>query len=180
MWLFVPLAIVDSALPVLLQTKRNNPEAFRPRYQLVLMSVLGIGVAAAVVLGIFAPWIVNLLYGEAYARAAGVLRIVAWVGIFSNMGSARGIWIQAEGKQSTIKYISLISAVASILLSILLIPSLGLIGAAIACVGGFVVSGLGAPLMMKSTRPFVGLYFGSFRTLTQYLNNAIKNRKFGA
>jgi len=180
MWLFVPLAIVDSALPVLLQTKRNNPEAFRPRYQLVLMLVLGIGVAAAVVLGIFAPWIVNLLYGEAYAPAAGVLRIVAWVGIFSNMGSARGIWIQAEGKQSTIKYISLISAVASILLSILLIPSLGLIGAAIACVGGFVVSGLGAPLMMKSTRPFVGLYFGSFRTLTQYLNNAIKNRKFGA
>ena len=144
------------------------------------MAVLGIGVAAAVVLGICAPWIVNLLYNEAYAPAAGVLRIVAWVGIFSNMGSARGIWIQAEGKQSAVKHISLISAIASILLSILLIPPYGLMGAAVACLGGFVISGLGAPLMIKSTQPFVGLYFGSFRTLAQYIGNAIKNRKFGA
>ncbi|MEA4870607.1 MAG: flippase [Christensenella sp.] len=180
MWLFVPLAIVDSALPVLLQTKRNHPEAFYPRYQLMLMAVLSIGIAAGLGLSLLAPWVVNLLYGEAYASAAGVLRIVAWLGVFSNIGSGRSIWIQAEGRQSAVKYISLITAITSILLSILLIPLLGLTGAAIACVGGFVVSAFVAPLMVRSARPFVGLYFGSFRTLTQYLRSAMKNRKFGA
>ena len=177
MWLFVPLAIVDSALPVLLQTKKNNPEAFYPRYQLTQMAVFGISVAAGIGLSILAPWVVNLLYGEAYAPAAGVLRIVAWLGVFSNIGSGRSIWIQAEGKQSVVKYISLITAIASILFSIALIPPFGLTGAAIACVGGFVVSAFVAPLMVKNARPFVPLYFGSFQTLVNYLTNAIRNLK---
>ncbi len=179
MWLFVPLAILDSALPVLLQTKKNNPEAFRPRYQITLMAVLGIGIAAAVVLFILAPWIVNLLYGPGYADAAGVLRIIAWIGILSNVGSARNIWIQAEGQQSAVKYITFITAGASILLSVLLIPIYGLNGAAFACVGGFIVSSFGAALMLKSTRPFVGLYFDSFHTLAQYTRNFLNNRKAG-
>ena len=179
MWLFVPLAIVDSALPVLLQTKRNNPEAFYPRYQITQMAVFGISMAAGIGLSILAPWVVTLLYGEAYAPAAAVLRIIAWLGVFSNIGSGRSIWIQAEGKQSAVKYISLITAVASILLSVLLIPPFGLIGAAVACVGGFVVSAFVAPMMMKNTRSFVTLYFGSFRTLMNYIKNAINNRSAG-
>jgi O-antigen/teichoic acid export membrane protein len=179
MWLFVPLAIVDSALPVLLKTKQDNPEAFRPRYQLTLMAVLGVGLAAGVALCVLAPWVVNLLYGEAYAPAAGVLRIIAWIGILSNVGSARNIWIQAEGKQNAVKYIAFMTAGVSILLSILLIPPLGLTGAAIACVGGFLVSSFGASAALRSTRPFVTLYFGSFQTLFQYARNYLNNRKAG-
>ena len=54
-----------------------------------------------------------------------------------------------------------------------------LIGAAVACVGGFVVSAFVAPMMMKNTRSFVTLYFGSFRTLMNYIKNAINNRSAG-
>jgi len=179
MWLFVPLAIVDSAFPVLLQTKKNNPEAFRPRYQLMLMAVLGIGVCAGIFLCVFAPWVVNLLYGAEYAPGADVLRIIAWIGIFSNVGSARNIWIQAESKQSSVKYISLFSAVASIALSVILIPVFGLSGAAIACVASFLVSSFGATWALKNTRPFVTLYFESFRTLYQAGRNYLQNRKSG-
>ncbi len=179
MWLFVPLAIVDSAFPVLLQTKQNNPEAFRPRYQLMLMAVLGIGVCAGIGLCALAPWVVNLLYGAEYAPAANVLRIIAWIGILSNVGSARNIWIQAESRQSAVKYLSLISAIVSIALSVALIPIYGLTGAAIACVGGFVVSSFGATWALKSTRPFVKLYFGSFRTLSQAGRKYLRDRKDG-
>lgn len=167
-WLFVPHAMIDSALPVLLQTKKTKPEAFAPRYQLLLMAILGIGIAAGAGLNLLAPWIVNLLYGADYAPAAVVLRIIAWIGIFSNIGSARNIWIQAEGKQSAVKYITFITAAASILLSVVLIPLYGLNGAAFACVGGFLVSSFGAALALRSTRPFVALYFESFGTLAAY------------
>ncbi len=180
MWLFVPLAIVDSAFPVLLQTKKNNPEAFRPRYQLMLMAVLGIGVCAGIGLSILAPWIINLLYGPDYAPGADVLRIVAWIGILSNVGSARNIWIQAESKQSSVKYISLLSAIASIVLSVILIPIFGLNGAAIACVVSFLVSSFVATWALKSTRPFVSLYLGSFGTLYQAVRNYLRNSKAGA
>ena len=176
MWLFVPLALIDSSLPVLLQVRREHPDAFRPRYQLMLMAVLGIGVAAGIGLCVLAPWVVNLLYGVQYAGAANVLRLVAWVGIFSNIGSARNVYIQAEGKQSAIKYISLITAIATIGFSALFIPLWGLYGAAVACIGSFIVESMIATFAVPGTRPFLGLYFGSFRTLMQYGRGFLKNR----
>ena len=177
MWLFVPLAVVDSSLPVLLQTKKNNPDAFRPRYQLMLMLVLGIGVCAGLGLSLLAPWIVRLLYGESYAPAANVLRVIAWIGIFSNIGSARGVFIQAEEKQSAIKYISLITALVTIGLNALLIPLYGLGGAAAACVLSFLAESMLATALVPGTRPYLKLYFGSFQTLYQAARNFIRNRK---
>ena len=177
MWLFVPLAVVDSALPVLLQTKKNNPEAFRPRYQLMLMLVLGIGVCAGIGLSVLAPWIVWLLYGAAYAPAANVLRVIAWIGIFSNIGSARGVFIQAEEKQSAIKYISLITALVTIGLNAALIPLFGLNGAAAACLLSFVAESMLATSIVPGTRPYLKLYFGSFQTLAQAARNYIRNRR---
>lgn len=177
MWLFVPLAVIDSALPVLLQTKRDHPEAFRPRYQLMLMAVLGIGVAAGLGLSLLAPWVVNLLYGPTYAPAANVLRIVAWAGVFSNIGSARGVFVQAEGRQSSIKYLSFITAAVTIGLNMLLISLFGLIGAAIACLLSFVSESMVATSIIPGTRPYLSLYFGSFKTLFAYVSNFVRNYK---
>ena len=179
MWLFVPLAIIDSSLPVLLQTKKDHPDAFRPRYQLTLMAVLGIGLSVGIGLSILAPWVVNLLYGPKYAPAADVLRIVAWIGIFSNIGSARNIYIQAEQRQSAIKYISLITAVATVGLNVLLIPMFGLIGAAIACMASFIIESMVATSIVPGTRPYLRLYFGSFKTLWQYAANELNRRRQG-
>jgi len=123
--------------------------------------------------------VVNLLYGADYAPGPDVLRIIAWIGMLSNVGSARNIWIQAESKQSSVKYISLFSAVASIALSVILIPVFGLSGAAIACVASFLVSSFGATWALKNTRPFVTLYFESFRTLWHAGRNYLRNRKSG-
>jgi O-antigen/teichoic acid export membrane protein len=139
--------------------------------------VLGIGVCAGIGLCVLASWVVNLLYGADYAPGADVLRVIAWIGILSNVGSARNIWIQAEGKQSAVKYISLVTAITSIVLSIVLIPLYGLKGAAFACVAGFVVSSFGATWALKSTRPFVRLYFESFRTLWQAGKNYLQKWK---
>ncbi len=176
MWLFVPLALLDSSLPVLLQTRRDHPDAFRPRYQLTLMAVLGIGVCAGAGLSVLAPWAVNLLYGPAYAPAAGALRVLAWAGIFSNIGSARGIYIQAEARQNAIKYISLITAAATIALNAVLIPLLGLYGAALACLAGFVIESMIATLIVPGTRPYLSLYFGSFKTVWQYGREFLNKR----
>lgn len=177
MWLFVPLAVIDSSLPVLLQTKKNNPEAFRPRYQLMLMLVLGIGICAGIGLSLLAPWIVNLLYGESYAQAASVLRVIAWLGVFSNIGSARSIFIQAEEKQSSIKYISLIVAIATIGLNALLIPLFGLMGAAYACLLGFFTESIVATGILPGTRQYLRLYAGSFITLYEFLRNRIQRQR---
>ncbi len=163
MWLFVTLALVDSAMPVLLGTHKRDVEAYKARYRALLMAVLGVGLLAGVFLCAFAPFVIHLLYGEAFEPAVAVLRVVAWIGIFSNIGSARNIFTQAEGAQSTVKWISLIAAGTSVLLNLLLVPALGMMGAALACLAGYVVSGLVAPALVPGSRPYVKLYFSAFR-----------------
>jgi O-antigen/teichoic acid export membrane protein len=121
--------------------------------------------------------VINFLYGSNYAPAASVLRIVAWAGIFSNIGSARGIFVQAEGKQRAIKYISAITAGFTIALNAWLIPIYGLNGAAIACLAGFISEAIIATLIVPDTRQYLVLYASSFKTLHDYIKNWLQRRK---
>ncbi len=161
---------------MLLQTRREHPDAFRPRYQLMLMACYRHRRGGGHRLSILAPWIVNLLYGAKYAPAANVLRLVAWVGVFSNIGSHEMSLFRRRTAERD-QYISLITAIATIGLSVLLIPLLGLFGAACACIGSFVIESMAATFAVPGTRPFLKLYFGSFRTLWQYGHNFIRNRR---
>ena len=64
--------------------------------------------------------------------AVPALRIVIWYTTFSYLGSVRNIWVLAEGKQSVLWKINLTGAFANVVLNSILIPPLGIIGAAIA------------------------------------------------
>ena len=169
MWLFVPQAFVDSANPVLLATNKNNPEAFWPRYQVLLLTITCISVLAGIGISILAPWIVDFLYGPKYAASANVLRVVCWVGIFSSIGTARNIWTLAKEKQKYVKYFCMVSAVSSILLNTVLIRLMGLMGAAVAILLVNVIQALVAPLFWKESREFVTYYLKGFQKAPEML-----------
>lgn len=170
MWLFVTQALVDSGMPVLLETKKSNPDAFEPRYQLLHLVIFLVGVCAGLGFTVLGPWMIDLLYGEAYAGAGVLIRIVGWIGIFSSIGTARGIWIFAEGKQKYVKYYCMVSAAASILFNSLGVWLAGAEGVAAAAILTGAVNALGAPLLFCETRPFVKQYFGSFRRFSDLKN----------
>ena len=180
MWIFVPQAVVDSATPVLLEIKRGDPDAFLPRFQAVHLLLFLVGTAAGLGLTVLAPWIIDFLYGVKYAPAAGVLRIVAWIGLLSSIGIARGIWVLAEHKEKYVKYYCLIAAVTSIVANYAGIRLWGLAGAAVACVLTGLVQALIAPCLFRGSRQFTLDYFGSFGrigVLTDLLKDWAKRGK---
>ncbi len=180
MWIFVPQAFVESANPVLLETNKTNEAQFWPRYQVLFLAIFVISVAAGAGLCALAPWIVGLLYGPAYASSAPLLRVLAWIGIFTSIGTARNIWTLAKEKQRYVKYFCMVSAVASILLNYLLIRAMGAMGAAVAILLVNVIQALLAPLLFAESREFVARYFGAFRRFSE-LPQWIRNRgKFDA
>ncbi len=163
MWIFVPQAFVESANPVLLETNKNNPAQFWPRYQVLFLAILCISVVAGAGICLLAPFIVEVLYGPAYVDAAPMLRVLAWIGIFTSIGTARNIWTLAKEKQRYVKYFCFVSAGASIALNFLLIRTMGAMGAALAILLVNVIQSLLAPLLFRESREFVVQYFGAFR-----------------
>ena len=81
---------------------------------------------------VFSPLIIKIMYGNAYDSAIPVLRIIVWYTTFSYLGSARNIWVMAEGKQKYLWIMNLSGAILNIVLNLLLIPVYNIMGAAIA------------------------------------------------
>ena len=169
MWIFVPQAFIESANPLLLETNAKNPEAFWPRYQVLFLTLFGISLAAGAGLTVLAPFIIRILYGSAYAESASILRIVAWVGVLSTIGSSRNIWTQAKNKQKYVVYFCIVSALASIALNYVLIRAFGAAGAAAAIVLVNAVQSFGAPMLFSGSREFVGYWFRSFAQIPGHL-----------
>ncbi len=179
MWIFVPQAFIESANPLLLETNAKNPDAFWPRYQFLFLTLFGISLAAGIGLSALAPLIIRILYGSAYSESASILRIVAWVGLFSSIGSSRNIWTQAKNKQKYVVYFCIVSAVASIVLNYVLIRSFGAAGAGLAIVLVNAVQSLGAPLLFSGSREFVEYWLRSFSQIPGLLR-MLKDRIGGS
>jgi PST family polysaccharide transporter len=133
-WYFIPMAIVSSLVPMLMQSKIKSEELYYDRLQKLFTMLIWLGVVAAVVMTLAKDPIIGLLFGEAYADSAKVLAIHIWGGIFVALGVGSGIWFTIENLQTYSFYRTLSGCVANVLLNFLLIPKFGINGAAVATV----------------------------------------------
>ncbi len=131
---FVFGAIIDTARPVILQSKQGPGDAYERNVSLLYGITTWLSLAQSVCFAIFAELVIWVLYGESYLPAAQVLRILGWYCAFSYMGSVRNIWILAEQKHDLLFKINLGGAAASLALNACLIPAWGARGAALATV----------------------------------------------
>ncbi len=167
---FVFAAIIDSARPSIFESKKNNNLVFEEKLTKLYSIIIYFSLAQSVVFTLFARLIIKILYGAAYAPAVPALQIVIWYTTFSYLGSVRNIWVLAENKQSILWKINLTGALANVILNSVLIPPLGIIGAAIASlitqfftnvVTGYIFKSIrfSNTLMIKGLNPAWGIEF---------------------
>lgn len=152
MWVFLLTAIIDSMYPSIVEAYNVNQKKFIFQNKLLYAIVFYISAFVSLVIVAFAPLIVKILYGAAYAQSVAPLRIITWYTAFSYIGVARNAWIVCENKQKYIKYMYLSAALSNVLLNFLLIPPLGASGAAIASLAAQVITTLIAPFFIKDMR----------------------------
>ena len=161
---FVFMAIIDSFRPVILASRKESMQTFERNLSLLYCIIIYLGFAQSVFITIFAKLIVNIFYGSAYLPAAIVLQIIVWYTAFSYMGVIRNIWILAESKQKCLWKINLFGALLNVIGNLILIPIMGVAGAAISSVAtqffaNFVLSFIMKPirkngiLMLESLNP---------------------------
>ncbi|MDD2505596.1 MAG: flippase [Bacilli bacterium] len=132
MWYFIPLAIITSFKPAIMNSKKvNENEYVRILQRLYDLTVI-IGVVCGVVITIFAPLAIDILYGAEFSGAAKILSVSVWAGLFATLGSARSVWLVTEGLQKYSITYTLVGCILNIGLNIFLIPNYGAFGAAIA------------------------------------------------
>ena len=129
---FVFVAIIDSMRPTIVEYQKKSRDLYETNMCRLYAIVIFMALAQSLAMTMFAKPIVWVLYGKEYFNAISVLRIVVWYTTFSYIGSIRNVWILAEGKQKYLWIIDLSGALANIFLNLLLIPLLGIEGAAIA------------------------------------------------
>ena len=127
---FVFSAIIDSFRPSIFEGQKISDEIFE--YRLTMLYSIIISLAQSAVMTVLAGLIIRILYGSAYIPAVEALRIVVWYTTFSYLGSVRNIWILANNKQHYLWKINLVGAVANIFINAILIPIIGIYGAAVA------------------------------------------------
>lgn len=166
---FLPVIVMSSIFPAIAKLKNENPEKFRMTFQktfdlMVLLSFLVIAVFY-----FFSSFVIKTLYGPSYFEAILVLKIHILAVIFVFLGVASGKWFLVENLQIFLLRRALLGAVLNIVLNLVLIPSHGIHGAAIATVLSYASADFLSDLLSAKTRPLFLMKIRAF-----YLINSVK------
>lgn len=143
-------------------------------FQAVVRWLLVASVCAFVPLGVFATDFLATIYGSKYAAGGPVLAVLAVGFAVKNVLSVHNSILKAVGRSKILSFNSAIAAITNVLLNLVLIPRMGLLGAAIATTASFLIrDGLATaevyfalgrtPLSWRATRSVViGIPFLAF------------------
>jgi len=130
-WNFIPAVIVTSLFPAILNAKRDDIVRYKKRIQHLYDLMVYLSVPVAIIITFAAPLIYKL-YKPEYAYAASTLSVHIWSGVFVFLGAASSQYLIAENFNKLTFIRTGFGAVVNIVLNLILIPHLGMMGAAIA------------------------------------------------
>ena len=148
---FIPVVIVTSLFPAILNARRDDPQRYQKRLQNLFDLMVWLSLAFAIVISIGSPFIYQLFKPE-FASAAPVLAVHVWGSLFVFLGVASGQFLIAEGFNKLTFIRTGFGAIVNIALNFLLIPTMGMMGTAIATVIAY-FSATFLILFIPKTRP---------------------------
>lgn len=132
LWIFIPVAIIQSTYPSILKLKANNEKLYDIRIQKLFNLMVIISIGLSLLITVSSQWIVLILLGSAYKDAVSVIVIHVWTGIFTALSMTNGQFLIADNYQHITLFCTLLILPVNIGLNHLLIPTMGPQGAALA------------------------------------------------
>jgi polysaccharide transporter, PST family len=154
-WYIIPTIITASVAPSIYAAREIDESLYYSRIAKLNRLLVLISIACSLPLTVLSEPIITLLFGNGYVESAKILSIHTWASIFVSTGTATSLYFIAESLTRLSMYKALIGAVINVLLNLVLIPDYGALGAAIATVFSYAVSGfLIHSIFFKSQRIF--------------------------
>jgi O-antigen/teichoic acid export membrane protein len=130
--MFIPHFASVAVLPLASSLFLDSREEFRILYRKVLNAVILVGLPIAAGLWLTAPDLVGLFFGDAFEESASVLRLLSVLLFLTCLDRIMGTFLVACDRQVDRTKSQSVVACVSLVLNLLLIPILGVRGAAIA------------------------------------------------
>lgn len=152
LWGMIPSAFIQSVSPILYKNAEESRGMFYKRLRQSYAGIWLLNICWSLGVSIFSYWVIYLLYGKAYLGAKGALVIVVWYTGITSIGSLTQVYLATENKNKYVNYFALAGLVTDVVLNALLIPRMGILGAAIATLVTYTVIHIVMPLAIKDTR----------------------------
>ncbi|MBS9805115.1 flippase [Bacillus toyonensis] len=152
LWYFVPLAVINSARPIILKMKQISIVEYQEKLKQLYAFIFWLGLLVSLFITVCSNLIIQTLYGQQYIEAAIPLAILIWASVFSLLGTARNIWIVSEGVNKYTKYYFLIGMFVNFVLNYIFINYFGVVGSAVATLIAQIITTIVAPLFFVKTR----------------------------
>jgi O-antigen/teichoic acid export membrane protein len=160
-WYFIPLAIVSSVSPAIMKAK-DDPELFYGRLRRLFSFMTLTACAIGSIVALASNFIVHILYSNSYSGAAPVLAIHIWASVFVFLGVAQSPWDISKNLLTLGLYRTVAGAIINVAMNLYLIPRYSAMGAAIATVVSYAISGVFANAFSAQTRPIFYMQMKSF------------------
>lgn len=151
-WYFIPNMIVASLFPKLLELRKKSEAQFKKRLQQLLDLLFVIALSLAILITFISGPVINFLYGVEFEKAAVILSIHIWAGIFIFMRAAFSKWILVEDAIAFSMITQGLGALANVMMNLILIPIYGGLGAAIATIISYGVASYLALIFYEKSR----------------------------
>lgn len=161
-WYFIPVAIIGSVFPMIIESKQTDEALYRNRMQRLFNILVLLSYSVSLLVMLTAPVIIELLFGAEFLEASAQLIILTWAGVWVCLGTARSYFLHTELRLPITMWTTVMGAVLNIVLNFIFIPSLGGLGCAIATlISQIIASHLG------------GYFFKSIRFIAQAQTRAL-------
>jgi O-antigen/teichoic acid export membrane protein len=131
---FLPSVFTTSTFPVMSKYFKDSFYAFSFAYARTFKYLFAAGILIAVVVTFASDRIINIAYGFEYQNSAIALKILIWATAITFINILVSSTCVSSGNQQIISKTSILAAILNVILNLILIPSIGYVGAAIATV----------------------------------------------
>jgi len=175
-WYIIPTAILTSLFPWLIKSRSRNLTSYNNNLQKVYNLLAIIGLSIAILVTFFAQPLMTLLYGKAYQESAYILQIHIWAGVFVFMRALFSKWILTEELLKASLMTQGGGAILNILANLLLIPYMGIKGAAIATLISYIGASYFILFFHRLTRPQAVMMSKALLYPLIYLSKTIRRK----
>ena len=150
-WYFIPMLICTSLFPSIVQAMHTSKELFESRMKKLYFMMFWLSTGIATFITILSHLIIKVLFGLQYLGAVTTLQIYVWAGIGVSLGLIVNQYLLVNNYTKISFYITLIGAMINVIFNIILIPRMGISGAAVATTISYICTTFGI-FFFKQTR----------------------------
>ena len=152
LWSMIPTALIQSLSPILYEAASKSRSQFLRRLRQSYAALFWLNALYSIFVCVLAYWIILFLYGKDYLAGTNALRIVVWYYGLSTMSTLNQVYLANDRKDKYINSFCIAGLVTDVVLNFVLIPVMGINGAAIATLITHIVIQIVMPYVFKDTR----------------------------